>query len=73
MIQENRRFADDTTQGLSSDNSYDVGVDHKFTVSVPSAEDYFPVLRYKCSAELRPVPIVSSSSLCQKEILIHII
>ena len=61
MIQENRRFADDMTDALLSYSPDDVGVDYKFTVSVPSADDYFPVMRYKCSAELRPVPIVSSS------------
>jgi hypothetical protein len=33
--------------------------DHKFTVSVPKADSYFPVMRYKCGNDLRPVPIVS--------------
>ena len=31
-----------------------------FTISVPKADDYFPVMRYKCSNDLRPVPIVST-------------
>jgi hypothetical protein len=57
MIQENRRYADDMSERLSETNPDDVGVDYKFTISVPRAENYFPVMRYKCSPELRPVPI----------------
>ena len=57
MIQENRRYADDMTERLSDTNEEDAGVDYKFTISVPKAENYFPVMRYKCSPELRPVPI----------------
>lgn len=57
MIQENRRYADDMTERLSETNPGDVGVDYKFTISVPRADNYFPVMRYKCSPELRPVPI----------------
>lgn len=61
IVQENRRFSDSMAEELRlSDNPDDAGVDHKYTVSVPSADDYFPVLRYKCSSELRPVPIVST-------------
>jgi hypothetical protein len=37
--------------------------DHKFTVSVPKADSYFPVMRYKCGNDLRPVPIVSLGAL----------
>lgn len=63
IVQENKRFADSMSEELRlSDNPDDVGIDHKYTVSVPSADDYFPVLRYKCSSELRPVPIVSFST-----------
>jgi len=57
MIQENRRYADDMTEALSDYNEEDTGVDYKFTISVPRADNYFPVMRYKCSNELRPVPI----------------
>jgi len=57
MIQENRRYADDMTEHLSEENEEDNSLDHKFTISVPSAQNYFPVMRYKCSPELRPVPI----------------
>ena len=59
MIQENRRYAEDKTETLSDHNEEDIGVDYKFTISVPRADNYFPVMRYKCNPELRPVPIVS--------------
>lgn len=58
MIQENRRYADDMTEAfLTERKEEEKGFDHKFTISVPKAENYFPVMRYKCSNELRPVPI----------------
>jgi hypothetical protein len=57
MIQENRRYADDMTEHISKANEEEADIDYKFTVSVPKAENYFPVMRYKCSPELRPVPI----------------
>jgi len=31
--------------------------DFAFAVSVPKADEYFPVMRYKCRDDLRPVPI----------------
>lgn len=68
MIQENRRYADDMTEALSEYNEEDTGVDYKFTISVPRADNYFPVMRYKCSNELRPVPIVSS---CQFDTILN--
>lgn len=57
MIQENRRYALDKSDNLSPTSDEDAGVDYKFQISVPTAENYFPVMRYKCSPELRPVPI----------------
>ena len=73
MIQENRRYADDMTEALSDQNEDDIGVDYKFTISVPRADNYFPVMRYKCSNELRPVPIVSVKTfrLLSPRVLIH--
>jgi hypothetical protein len=53
-LQENRKYADDMSESLDEDSN----ADHKFTVSVPKADNYFPIMRYKCSNELRPVPIV---------------
>jgi hypothetical protein len=57
-MQENKKFADDISDSLVHTNE---DADHKFTVSVPKSESYFPVLRYKCIPDLRPVPIVSCS------------
>lgn len=57
-IQENKKFAEDLTSRMMS--SPDDVVDYKFAVSIPKGENYFPVLRYKCVNDLRPVPIVSS-------------
>jgi hypothetical protein len=58
-MQENKKFADDISDSLVHTNE---DADHKFTVSVPKSESYFPVLRYKCIPDLRPVPIVSCSA-----------
>jgi hypothetical protein len=49
-LQENKKFAEDS---VTSDG------DKCFTIGVPKADNYFPLIRYKCSNELRPVPIVS--------------
>jgi hypothetical protein len=57
-IQENKKFAESMADSLSSEPP-SKRPDHMFTVSVPKADNYFPVMRYKCGNELRPVPIVS--------------
>ena len=49
-IQENKMFARGVTDKTKKS-------DHAFVVSVPKSEDYFPVMRYKCGEDLRPVPI----------------
>jgi hypothetical protein len=56
LIQENRRYADDITQAAVDQD--EVGADYKFTVSVPGSDKYFPIMRYKCNPDLRPVPMV---------------
>ena len=53
-IQENKKFASDVSRGG----------ENKFKISVPKDDNYFPVMRYKCSDALRPVPIVSVSNGC---------
>ena len=53
-IQENKRYANDTSKQQDIGNG---AADYRFTVSCPKADSYFPVMRYKCSGELRPVPI----------------
>ncbi|KAL3925599.1 MAG: hypothetical protein SGILL_000293 [Bacillariaceae sp.] len=59
-IQENKKFADSMADSLASEPA-STRPDYMFTVSVPKADNYFPVMRYKCGNELRPVPIVSLS------------
>lgn len=59
-LQENKKFAEDVTAELAKDNERDYA-DRKFTVKVPKTDNYYPILRYKCSPNLRPVPIVSIS------------
>ncbi|KAG7337878.1 Muniscin mu homology domain containing protein [Nitzschia inconspicua] len=55
-IQENRKFADSMADSLASE-PVSTRPDYMFTISVPKADNYFPVMRYKCGSELRPVPI----------------
>ena len=60
-IQENKKYADSmVVDTLASNHHRGMKSDYMFTVSVPKADDYFPVMRYKCGNELKPVPIVSS-------------
>jgi hypothetical protein len=51
-LQENKKYADD----VGGED-----VEHKFAVSVPIGENYYPVMRYKCVGDLRPVPIVRTA------------
>lgn len=54
-LTENGKYAEDISE--------DTGVmDRRFIVSVPKGDSYFPVVRYKCIEDLRPVPIVSRES-----------
>lgn len=58
-IQENKKFADSMADSLATEPA-STRPDYMFTISVPKADNYFPVMRYKCGNELRPVPIVST-------------
>jgi hypothetical protein len=55
-LQDNKKFAEDVSETMAMT---DEDADHKFAVSVPNSDNYFPVLRYKCVPDLHPVPIVS--------------
>ena len=55
-LQENMKYANDATEELARDS--EGYADRKFTIRVPKGDNYFPVLRYKCLPELRPVPMV---------------
>jgi hypothetical protein len=67
-VQENKKFADNMADSIQNEHQKK-RPDYMFTVSVPRSDNYFPVMRYKCGTELRPVPIVS---LCLEFILGHI-
>ena len=53
IMQENKKYANDTS------NEIQAGSDarYKFVVAIPTPDQYFPILKYKCSEDLRPVPI----------------
>lgn len=57
-IQENKKFAEDMGDTIRHEPP-SRRPDHKFNVLVPKGDNYFPVMRYKCGSDLRPVPIVS--------------
>ena len=57
-IQGNATYVEDATSQLKQTNN-ETKQNHKYIVTIPKAEAYSPILRYKCSNELRPVPIVS--------------
>jgi hypothetical protein len=57
----NGKYADDVSDSLVKEQETDA--DRKFTISIPKADSYFPVIRYKCLEDLRPVPIVSSVNI----------
>ena len=53
IMQENKKYANDTSSEIQT------GADarYKFTVIIPTPDQYFPILKYKCSQDLQPVPI----------------
>lgn len=55
-IQGNASYVEDATSQLRETNN-ETKQNHKYIVTIPKIENYFPILRYKCSNELRPVPI----------------
>ena len=56
-LQENKKFVEHVSiEGGSADREF------RYSITVPREEEYFPVVRYKCSSSLRPVPIVSKVS-----------
>jgi hypothetical protein len=58
LVQENPRFADALAHGLAPEKGPGAPP-YQFSVLVPKDENYFPLLKYKCIPDLKPVPIVS--------------
>ena len=55
-LSENKKLADNVS---NSQNGKEEPADYKFNILIPKLEAYFPVMKYKCTGDLRPVPIVS--------------
>jgi hypothetical protein len=55
-LNENTKFAENVSASLQRNKEEGVA-DYKFNVTIPKAETYFPLLKYKCTGDLRPVPI----------------
>ena len=62
-IQENKKYAGGYGAAVAAMTGEDVAdeTDHerKYVVTLPKSSSYFPIMKYKCSHDLRPVPIVS--------------
>ena len=56
-VLENKKYADGITHELS--RKEDEAGCYRCSVTLPKVYHYFPLEKYKCSDELRPVPIVS--------------
>lgn len=55
MLQENKEFVDNVSSEIDEDN--EDSPDYNYIVTVPKVDSYYPIMRYKCSNGLRPVPI----------------
>lgn len=53
---ENKKIADDVS---STQSGKEDPADLKFNLVIPRLDVYFPFLKYKCTGDLRPVPLVS--------------
>lgn len=62
-ISENRQIVETTKSE---------GADYAYYVTVPKQDQYFPILKYECSGNLRPVPIVSTGDLTIFESIIEL-
>ena len=50
-VQENKRFVQKVDDAQSASQEY------TYSITLPREDEYFPVVKYKCSNKLRPVPI----------------
>lgn len=55
-LQENKKYAEDMRKNAQHGDNGGRS-DRLYKIIIPQTSNYFPVLRYKCSQELRPVPI----------------
>lgn len=50
-VQENKRFVQKVDDAQSASQEY------AYSITLPREDEYFPVVKYKCTNKLRPVPI----------------
>lgn len=66
VIQENKKYAGGYGAAVASVTGENVAGEseheRKYVLTLPKTSSYFPVMKYKCSNDLRPVPIVSAWS-----------
>ena len=65
-LNENKKFAEDVSASLKKRNNEKGVADYKFNLTIPRQETYVPLLKYKCTGDLRPVPIVSHVIECER-------
>lgn len=56
-LQENKKFVKSASSRYEGGENLAKSCQFSYTIEVPEEEEYFPVVRYKCSSSLRPVPI----------------
>lgn len=55
-LHENKKFAEKETASIQHNQKK--SSDQRFKVTLPKHETYFPLFKYTCTGDLRPVPIV---------------
>lgn len=55
-VEENSQYANEISNELDSRDE----CKHRFIVTLPKADSYYPILKYTCSNKVIPVPVVSS-------------
>lgn len=55
-VLENKKYANDISHELNR-NVNEADAHYKYAVTLPKVNHYFPIVKYKCSNDLRPIPI----------------
>eukprot|EP00978_Attheya_sp_CCMP212_P034617 scaffold145888_cov43-Attheya_sp.AAC.3 len=54
VLHENVKYVEDNSLESTAN---DASRTHNFTITIPKSESYYPIMKYRCSSDLRPVPI----------------
>jgi hypothetical protein len=65
-LNENKKFAENVSASLKNRNNDKEVADYRFNLTIPKQETIVPLLKYKCTGDLRPVPIVSYVIECER-------